>query len=126
MKKMLPFLLLYSLLLSGCYSSKLAIYQSACSMDETWQVKVEKSGLYPVMKVIVDDSTVITKKVPAFDWKGINSTGTYRNHEVTLLVTYNSGFVGIGSYYSAVVTVDNKFFVGRFRLPTINLAKRDR
>jgi hypothetical protein len=125
MKKKLPFLLLCGFLIVGCYSSKFATYQSACSTGETWQVIVEKSGLYPTIKVIVNDSTVITKSVPVFDWKGINTTGTYRGHSITLLVTYNNGFFGIGSYYNATVTIDNKFFVGQFKLSTINLgAKR--
>jgi hypothetical protein len=121
MKMKLPFILLFGLLIAGCYSSKFATYQLACSTGETWQVSVEKSGLYPTIKVIVNDSTVITKSVPLFDWKGINTTGTYRGHSVALMVTYNSGFLSIGSYYNAIVTIDNKFFVGQFRLPTINL-----
>jgi hypothetical protein len=121
MKRKLPFLLLFGLLIAGCYSSKFATYQSPCETGETWQVKVEKSGLYPTIKVIVNDSALITETVPFFDWKGINTTGTYRGHSVELIVTYNSGFLGIGSYYSAIVTIDNKFFVGQFRLPTINL-----
>jgi hypothetical protein len=127
MKKVkFSFLLFFSLLIMGCYSSKFATYQSPCSFDETWQIKVEKSGLYPIIMVIVNDSTVITKKVPAFDWKGINTTGTYHGHDVTLLVTYNNGFVGIGSYYSAIVTIDNRFFVGQFKLPTINMKSTDK
>ena len=64
---------------------------------------------------------MIAKSVPALDWKGINTTETYRGHSVTLMVTYNSGFIGIGSYYSSTVIIDNEFFVGQFRLPTINL-----
>jgi hypothetical protein len=121
MKRKLPFLLLLGLLTAGCYSSKFAAYQTAFSNGETWQVRVEKSGFYPTIKVIVNDSTVITKSVPVFDWKGINTTGAYRGHSIALMVTYNSGFLGIGSYYNAVVTIDNKFFVGQFRLPTIKL-----
>jgi len=121
MKRRLLVIFLFVLLIAGCYSSKYATYQLPCSTDDTWQVKVEKSGLYPVIKVIVNDSTVIAKSVPALDWKGINTTETYCGHNVTLMVTYNSGFIGIGSYYSATVTIDNKFFVGQFRLPTINL-----
>ena len=121
MKIKLPFIFLFGLLIAGCYSSKYATYQPPCSTDDTWQVKVEKSGLYPVIKVIVNDSTVIAKSVPALDWKGINTTETYRGHSVTLMVTYNSGFIGIGSYYSSTVIIDNEFFVGQFRLPTINL-----
>jgi len=120
MKRKLSSLLLCSILFSGCYSSKFTTYQLACSTDETWQVKVEKSGLYPAIKVIINDSTVITKSVPVFDWKGINTTGTYNGHSIALMVTYNSGFIGIGSYYNAVVTTDNKFFVGQFKLSTIN------
>ncbi len=121
MKRKLPFFLLFGFLIAGCYSSKFATYQSPCATSETWQVRVEKSGLYPAIKVIVNDSTVITKSVPVFDWKGINATGTYSGHSVELMVTYNSGFLGIGSYYNAIVTIDNKFFVGQFMLPTINL-----
>ena len=114
-------LLLFGFLIAGCCSSKFATYQSPCGAGETWQVRVEKSGLYPAVKVIVNDSTVITQSVPIFDWKGINATGTYSGHSVELIVTYNSGFLGIGSYYSAIVTIDNKFFAGQFRLPTISL-----
>ncbi len=121
MKRKLPFILLFGLLIVSCYSSKYATYQPACSTGETWQVRVEKSGLYPAIKVIVNDSTVITKSVPVFDWKGINTTGTYRGHSVALMVTYNSGFFGIGSYYNAIVIFDNKFFVGQFKLSTIHL-----
>ena len=124
MKRKFLFLLLSGLLIAGCYSTKFDTYQPPCSTGETWQVKVEKSGLYPVIKVIVNDSTVIAKSAPVFDWKGINTTETYRGHNVTLMVTYNSGFLGIGSYYSATVTIDNKFFVGQFRLPTINFRHR--
>ena len=121
MKIKLPFIFLFGLLIAGCYSSKYATYQPPCSTDDTWQVKVEKSGLYPIIKVIVNDSTVIAKSVPPLDWKGINTTETYCGHSVTLMVTYNSGLIGIGSYNSATVFIDNKFFVGQFRLPTINL-----
>ena len=121
MRSKLLFLLFIGYLVTGCYSSKLATYQPENSTGETWQVKVEKSGLYPAIKVTVNDSTVITKSVPVFDWKGINTSGTYCGHSVELIVTYNSGFLGIGSYYSAIVTIDNKYFVGQFRLPTMNL-----
>ena len=126
MKRELPFLLLSGLLIVGCYSSKFDSYQPPCSTGEAWQVKVEKSGLYPVIKVIVNDSTVITKSTPVFDWKGINATETYRGHSVTLMVTYNSGFLGIGSYYNAVITIDKQFFVGQYRLPTINFRRRQK
>ena len=125
-KTKLLFLIFFSLFIAGCYSSKFATYKPPCSIDGTWQVKVEKSGLYPEIKVIVNDSTVIAKQVPAFDWKGINITGIYRGHDITLLVTYNNGFVGIGSYYSAIVTIDNNFFIGQFKLPTINLKSPDK
>jgi hypothetical protein len=121
MKRKSPILLLFGLFIAGCYSSKFATCQPPCSNGETWRVRVEKSGLYPTIKVIVNDSTVITKSVPVFDWKGINTTGTYRGHSVALMATYNSGFFGIGSYYNAIVTIDNTFFVGQFRLPTIRL-----
>jgi len=124
MKRKLLFLLLCGFLIAGCYTSKFATYQTAWSTDETWQVRLEKSGLYSVIKVIVNDSTVITKSVPALDWKGINTTGTYRGHNIALLVTYNSGFIGIGSYYNAVIIIDNKFFVGQFRLYNTIGAKR--
>jgi hypothetical protein len=124
MKINLLFLLLLSLLIAGCHASKFAIYQSPSSTNETWQVRVEKSGLYPTIKVIINDSTVITKSVPVFDWKGINTTGTYRGHLVALMVTYNSGFLGIGSYYNATITIDKKIFVGQFRLSTINFRHR--
>jgi hypothetical protein len=122
MKMKLPFLLFFGLLISGCYSSKFATYELACSTGETWQVRVEKSGLYPTIKVMVNDSTVITKPVPVFDWKGINTTGTYRGHGIALMVTYNSGFLGIGSYYNAIVIIDKKYFAGQFKLPTIKLS----
>ena len=121
MKRKFSFLLLFGLLIAGCYSSKVATYQPTYLTDNAWKVKVEKSGLYPVIKVIVNDSTVITKSAPVFDWKGINATETYRGHSVTLMVTYNSGFIGIGSYYSSTVIIDNEYFVGQFRLPTIKL-----
>jgi len=121
MKRGLPFFLLLSFLIVGCYSARFATYQPGNSTGDAWQVKIEKSGLFTVIKVTVNDSTVINKPFPVFDWVGINTSGTYRSHSVELMVTYNSGFLGIGSYYSAIVTVDEKFFVGQFRLPTVNL-----
>jgi hypothetical protein len=121
MKRKLQFILLFGFLIAGCYSSKYATYQPDFSTGETWQVRVEKSGLYPDIKVMVNDSTVITKSIPVFDCKGINKTGTYHGHMVSLMVTYNSGFLGIGSYYNAIVIIDNKYFVGQFKLPTIKL-----
>jgi hypothetical protein len=124
MKIKLPFLLLCGFLIAGCYSSKFAAYQPVCSTGDTWQVRVEKSGFYPVIKVIVNDSTVIKKSVPALDWKGINTTENYRGHSITLLETYNSGFIGIGSYYNTAVIIDDRFFVGQFRLYTINMGAK--
>ncbi len=121
MRRRLPLLLSCGLLIVGCYSSKVAVFQPVCSTGDTWQVKVVKSGVLPVIKVIVDDSTVISKSFPVLDWIGINTSGEYHGHSVELMVTYNSGFLGIGSYYDATITVDKKFFVGQFRLPTVNL-----
>jgi hypothetical protein len=125
-RSMFTILLFISLVIAGCYSSKNITYQAPCFMDETWQVKIVKSGFYPVISVLVNDSVVITKPVPVYDPKGINTTETYRGHEVSLLVTFNNGFVGIGSYYSASVIIDNKFFVGQCKLPTINLKSTDK
>jgi PBP1b-binding outer membrane lipoprotein LpoB len=122
MKSKLSFLLFLSLLIAGCYSSKFTTYQLENSTDEIWQVKVEKSGMLPVIKVTVNDSTVIDESFPAFDWIGINTSGSYNGHSVELMVTYNSGFIGIGSSYSAVITIDKKYFVGQFRLPTISFS----
>ena len=122
MKRKVPLIFLFSFLVVGCYSSKIATYQPESSPGDSWQVKVEKSGLLAVIKVSVNDSTVIRESFPIFDWIGINTSGTYRGHSIELMVTYNSGFLGIGSYYSATVTLDKKFFVGQFRLPTANLS----
>jgi hypothetical protein len=122
MKRKLVFFLLFGFLLAGCYSSKFTAYQPPYSAGDTLQVKVEKSGLYPTIRVIINDSTVIAESVPFFDWEGINASGAYNDHSIELIVTYNSGFLGIGSYYSAIVTMDKKFFVGQFRLPNINFS----
>lgn len=66
-----------------------------------------------IFKVSVNDSTVIDKAAGFFTGD-LDADGSYRNHPVRLIVTYNPGFLGIGSGFHAVVLIDNEL-VAKFK-----------
>ena len=107
MKKVLPILAVLAFITIGCASSEFAFYRPSGSTESQWQIKVEKSNIGQNFKVIVNDSTVIDKGANFFTGN-LNADGTYRGHKIDLVVTYSSGFLGIGSGYTAMVTVDNE------------------
>ena len=105
--------MLTGLLIAGCSSSEFVTYRPSGSNKPAWQVKVVKSGIGQNFKVTIDDSTVIDKGANVFTGN-LNAEGTYRGNKVELLVTYSTGFLGIGSGYTAIVTIDNEV-AGKFK-----------
>ena len=115
MRRILPLFLLLSLFVVGCSSSEFATYRPAGSQKALWQIKVQHWTAPYVngFKLIIDDSTVIDKEVGYFS-QSMDASGQYRGRQVKLLVTYNSGFLGIGSGYTALVFIDNQL-VDKFK-----------
>ena len=67
---------------------------------------VHQVGAVDNFKVIINDSTVIDKKVNAVTSK-IEETGKYRDREVKLVVSYIKESYGSG-YFDALVYIENK------------------
>ena len=95
--KWLLFLLLFGLLTAGCSSSGFVNYTLPGSKNIAWHIQVKRSREWfsNVFQVTINDTTVIrTDK--------FHAQGTYRGHDVRLLVTFS------WATYHATVYVDNE------------------
>ena len=89
----------------SCSSSETATYNAG--NNENWKINVvHLVGAVDNLKVIINDSTVIDKKVNAVTSK-IEETGKYRDREVKLVVSYIKESYGSG-YFDALVYIENK------------------
>ncbi|MGD0591622.1 MAG: hypothetical protein ABSA44_12635 [Bacteroidota bacterium] len=103
--KHLLFLLVFFLV--GCSSSEFATYRPAGSNEANWQIYVNKSAITNNFTVTINDSLVIDKSANIFTGN-LEALSKYQGKEIKLLVTYTSGFLGIGAGYEAMVFVNNE------------------
>lgn len=113
MKKYYPLALILALVIAACTSSQFATYRPAGSTEANWQINVlHKSGVTQNFKVVINDSTVIDDDANFFSGSA-EAKGLYKGKEVKLMVTYSSGFLGVGEKYTAMVFISNEL-VGKF------------
>lgn len=114
MEKHLPVVIILTLVIAACTSSQFATYRPAGSTEANWQINViHKSGITQSFQVVINDSTVIDESLNFFT-RNAEAKGKYRDKEIKLIVTYSSGFLGIGEGYEAMVFVNNEL-VGKFK-----------
>lgn len=114
MKKYYPVAIVLAVVVAACTSSQFATYRPAGSTEANWQINVlHKSGVTQSFQVVINDSTVIDES-PNFFTGNAEAKGKYRNREIKLIVTYSSGFLGIGAGYEAMVFVSNEL-AGKFK-----------
>lgn len=114
MKKYYPVAIVLALVIAACTSSQFATYRPAGSTEANWQINVlHKSGVTESFQVVINDSTVIDA-TPNFFTGNAEAKGKYRDKEIKLIVTYSSGFLGIGAGYEAMVFVSNEL-AGKFK-----------
>lgn len=114
MEKHLPVVIILTLVIAACTSSQFATYRPAGSTEANWQINViHKSGITQSFQVVINDSTVIDES-PNFFTRNAEAKGKYRDKEIKLIVTYSSGFLGIGEGYEAMVFVNNEL-AGKFK-----------
>lgn len=113
MKKHFPMAIILALVVAACTSSQFATYRPAGSTEANWQMNVlHKSGITENFKVVINDSTVIDDDANFFSGNA-EAKGTYRGKEVKLMVTYSSGFLGVGKKFTAMVFISNEL-AGKF------------
>jgi len=114
MKRYYPIAAIVALVIAACTSSQFATYRPAGSTEASWQINVlHSSGVTDNFKVVINDSTVIDES-PNFFTGNAEAKGKYREKEIKLIVTYSSGFLGIGEGYEAMVFVSNEL-AGKFK-----------
>ncbi len=114
MKKLYFVAIIFALVIVGCTSSQFVTYRPAGSNDASWEINVyHTSGVTENFKVVVNDSTVIDKGANFFTGN-LETKGNYRGKEIKLIVTYSSGFLGIGAGYEAMVFISNEL-AGKFK-----------
>jgi hypothetical protein len=102
------FPILFAFILVACTSTQFATYRPAGSNEANWQINVlHTSGVTQHFKVVINDFTVIDEGANVFTGS-LEEKGKYRGKEVKLIVTYSSGFLGIGSGYEAMVFINNE------------------
>jgi hypothetical protein len=95
----------------SCSSSETATYHAG--NNEDWKIDVvHQVGAVDNFKVIINDSTVIDKRVNAVTSK-LEETGKYRDREVKLVVSYIKESYGSG-YFETLVYIENKL-AGKFK-----------
>jgi hypothetical protein len=100
--------------IAGCTSSQFVSYRPAGSSDPNWEINVyHTSGVTQNFEVVINDSTVINSGAN-FLTGNLEEKGTYKGREVKLIVTYTSGFLGIGAGYEAMVFISNEL-AGKFK-----------
>lgn len=114
MKKLHVVAIIFALAIVGCTSSQFATYRPAGSNEANWEINVyHSSGITENFKVVINDSTVIDEGANFFSGN-LEAKGNYRGKDVKLIVTYSSGFLGIGSGYEAMVFISNEL-AGKFK-----------
>lgn len=114
MKKYFPMAMILALVIAACTSSQFATYRPAGSTEANWQINVlHKKGVTQTFQVVINDSMVIDES-PNFFTGNAEAKGKYRDKEIKLIVTYSSGFLGIGAGYEAMVFVSNEL-AGKFK-----------
>jgi len=114
MKKLYVVTIIFALAIVGCTSSQFATYRPAGSNDASWEINVyHTDGVTQNFKVVINDSTVIDKGANFFSGN-LEEKGKYKGKEVKLIVTYSSGFLGIGTGYEAMVFISNEL-AGKFK-----------
>ncbi len=90
----------------GCSSTQIVSYRPSGSTETPWQITVHKSAGGNTFQLFVDDSLVIEKAVsPKTNSLAVRTE--YRSHEVILVATYTSGFLGLGTGHEVHVFVNN-------------------
>jgi hypothetical protein len=113
MNKYFPMVIILALVFASCTSSQFATYRPAGSTEANWQINVlHKSGFTENFKVVINDSTVIDDDANFFSGNA-EAKGSYRDKEIKLMVTYSSGFLGIGKKFTAMVFISNEL-AGKF------------
>jgi hypothetical protein len=107
------FLIITLLLFVGCATTQFATYRPAGSNESNWQIYVNKSAIGNNFTVTINDSLVIDKSANFFTGS-LETRSEYQNKEIKLMVTYTSGFLGIGSGYEAMLFVNNEL-AGKFK-----------
>ncbi len=114
MKKLYALAMIVILIIAGCTSSQFVTYRPAGSNEANWEINVyHTSGMSQNFKVVINDSTVIDKGANFFSGN-LETKGSYKGKEVKLIVTYSSGFLGIGAGYEAMVFISNEL-AGKFK-----------
>jgi outer membrane lipoprotein SlyB len=114
MKKLYVVAIIFALAIVGCTSSQFATYRPAGSNEASWEINVyHTSGVSQNFKVVINDSTVIDKGANFFSGN-LETKGNYRGKEIKLIVSYSSGFLGIGAGYEAMVFISNEL-AGKFK-----------
>jgi hypothetical protein len=96
---------LSAILFYSCSASETATYNAG--NNENWKINVVHIvGAVDHFKVLINDSTVIDKRVNAVTSK-LEEKGSYRDREVKLVVSYTQESYGSG-YFDAIVYIENK------------------
>ncbi|MGA2784856.1 MAG: hypothetical protein ABSF09_09195 [Candidatus Bathyarchaeia archaeon] len=114
MKKYYLLAMILAFVLAACTSSQFATYRPAGSTEASWQINVlHTRGVTQNFKVVINDSTVIDENAN-FLTGNAEAKGKYQDKEIKLIITYSSGFLGIGAGYEAMVFVSNEL-AGKFK-----------
>jgi hypothetical protein len=105
MKKIAILFILIALI--GCASSQLVTYRPAGSSETSWQITVNKSAGGGTFTLLIDNATVIEKSTSP-STNSLAARADYKGYEVIMVVTYNSGFLGVGSGHEVQVFINNE------------------
>ena len=105
MRHMIAMLVLIAFV--GCSSSQLVTYRPSGSTEISWQITVKKSAGGSTFQLMINGATVI-EKATSLATNSLAARADFQGHEVILVVTYSSGFLGIGTGHEAHVFIDNE------------------
>jgi hypothetical protein len=105
MKQIAILLIIVSLI--GCTATQLVTYRPAGSTETSWQIAVNKSASGNTFRLLIDEKLVIEKNTSPVT-NSLAARGDYQGSEVIMVVTYNSGFLGIGSGHDVQVFINSE------------------
>lgn len=103
---------LVCLIFAGCASSSNLTFRPKGSSEDSWRIVTTKTG--NGVKVTVNETLVIDESLGIFS-RSADFSGKFKEHNVTVHLMYDSGFLGIGAGWETTVYVDGEL-AGRSKL----------
>lgn len=106
---MRKFLIVFVLSLIGlvsCSTSQELTYRPL-NGSELWNIRIERGTMTGQFEVYIDDE-IIFEESPNMFTDMIDEKTTHKGYSFRFLVNYNSGFLGIGGGYEALLFCNNE------------------